>query len=128
MWVAAVLGFGVGHDFLAVDEVFDDFAAADFDFEGDPLIAVEGFGFGVDAVGGFEFAVHLDVGSGGAEVSGGAFAGAGAAEELDFEGGWEVLFLFHGFGGFAVDHDAGVAEGPAGSFFDLVAGEAVFEA
>lgn len=42
--IAAELRFGVGDDFFAIDQVADQGIAVDFDFEGDPLVAVEGFG------------------------------------------------------------------------------------
>ncbi len=42
---------------------------------------------------------HDDVGAGSAEVSGGAVARAGAAEELDLYGDGEVLVECHSFGG-----------------------------
>lgn len=77
---------------------------------------------------GIEFAVEFDEGSRGAEVAGRAFAVAGAAEDLDFEGGWEILVDLHGIGRFAMDHDAAIAECPACATLDLLAGEAVFEA
>lgn len=124
---AADLGMFVFEDGLAVDDVFDGLGTVDDDFGADPLVAVEGGGGGDEAVGGEEFAVAFDVGSGGAEVAGRARSLTEAAEELDFDGDGEILVFLHGGGGLAVDHDAAVAGGPAGAFDGLVGDEAVFD-
>jgi len=128
MFVAAELGFAVGDDLLAVDQVFDEVVAADFHLDGDPLFAVEGFGFGQDAVIFDELVIDHDVGAGGAKIASGAWVLAISCEDLDFEGSGEILFEFHGGWWFAVDHDAAIAQCPSGAAINLLAGEAVFEA
>ena len=111
-------------DGLAFGDVLE-LIAADFDFDGDPFIAVGGGSAGVDDVSFGELAVPVKLGAGGADIEGAAFSFSEAAEELDFDGIGEVLIFLDRFRILAVEHEAVVAIGPAGSAIDLLADEAV---
>ena len=122
------LGFLVAEDFGAVDAVDDLVVAVDFDFDFDPVAGLEGGCGGFDDVLGDEFAVDFEVGAGGADVSGGAFAFSFVGEELEFEADGEGLVGEHALGGLGVDHDAAVEVYVAWGIGDHFAFEAVFEA
>ena len=111
-------------DDLAIGDVFE-LVTANFDFHGDPLIAMKGGAAGLDDVGLGEFPFPMELGAGGADIEGAAVAFAKATEELDFNRSGEVLVFFHGFGVLAVKHEAIVPVGPTGTAIDLLADEAV---
>ncbi len=111
-------------DSLAIGDVLE-LIAADFDFDGDPFIAVGGGSTGVDDVSFGELAVPVKLGAGGADIEGAAFSFSEAAKELHFDGIGEVLIFLDRFRILAVEHEAVVAIGPAGSAIDLLAYEAV---
>ena len=105
----------------------DDFVAEDFEFGGDPLITVIGFGFRAGAMGCEEFATHFDVGAWGAQIQCGAWISSVAAQELGFDRAGKVLIDRHGFGSLTVEHHAAISDGPTGSARSLLAYESVFD-
>ncbi len=111
-------------DDFSIGDVLE-FVAADFDFYGDPFVAVDGGTAGFDDVGFGGFALPVELGAGGADVQGAALAFAEAAEELDFDRVGEFLILLDRFRILAVEHEPVVPLGPAGAAFDLLADEAV---
>jgi len=110
---------------LAIDDVTDALGAEHLDLDPHPLVAAIGLGSGVEAVRFDHLPISEDFRARGADVRGGALTGGSTAQELGFDGDWEVLVLGHGVRSLAVEHDAVVAKGPTGSALDLLADEAV---
>ncbi len=102
------LGFLIAEDFLSVDPMDNFFIATNLHFDAHPLIGGEVGGGGLDDVLGDELAIDLDIGSGGADVSGGARALAFIGEELEFDAGREALLEGHALWWLGVRHDAAV--------------------
>lgn len=75
-----------------------------------------------------EFAVHDDIGAGCAEVGGGSFVGAIAAEELDLDRDRELLIDGHGLWLLPMEHDPVISPCPSRPPLDLFADKAVFDA
>ena len=111
-------------DDFAVDDVLYG-SVVDDDFGGDPFAegAGEFLAFGDVFFDGL--AVEVEVGAGGADGAGDAFAGVILGEKLKFEGGGVGLVDAHLLGAFSVEHGAAVGEGPAGGAGGLFAEEAV---
>ena len=111
-------------DDFAVDDVLYGSVVND-DFGGDPFAegAGEFLAFGDVFFDGL--AVEVEVGAGGADGAGDAFAGVILGEKLKFEGGGVGLVDAHLLGAFSVEHGAAVGEGPAGGAGGLFAEEAV---
>ena len=118
------LCFVVFADDLSFGDVLK-FVATDFDFHGDPFIAMGGGAACVDDVALGEFAFPMEVGSRGADVERATITLAKAAEELHFNRVWKVLLFLDGLGILAMEHEAVVAIGPAWAAGDLLADEAV---
>lgn len=89
------LGLLVAEDFLAVHAVDDLLRATDFDLDFHPLSRREGGSGGLDDVLGDEFAIHLDVGAGGADVRGGTRSLALVGEELELDADGKRLVKSH---------------------------------
>lgn len=121
------LGFLVAEDLLSIDAVNDFFVPSDFDLDFDPLIGREVGGAGLDNVLGDELAVDFEVGSGGADIAGGAFAFSFVGEELELEADGEALVEGHGLRGLGVNHDAAVEVHVAGSIGHYFSDELIFE-
>ena len=124
-WGAVVeLGFVVFADDLSFGDVLE-LVSADFDFNGDPFVAVRGGTTSVDDVGFGEFAFPVEVGSWSADVEGATIAFAESAEELDFDAVGEVLVFLNSLGILAMEHEAVIAICPTGAAGDLLADEAI---
>lgn len=115
----------VCHDDFAVDDVLNG-SVVDDDFGGDPFAKGGGDFLAFGDVFFDGFAVEVEVGAGGADGAGDAFAGFILAEKLKFEGGGVGLVDAHLLGAFSVKHGAAVGVGPDGGAGGLFAVEAVF--
>ena len=101
----------VFHDDFAVDDVLYGSVVND-DFGGDPFAEGVGNFLAFRNVFFDGFAVEVEVGAGGADGAGDAFAGFILGEKLKFEGGGVGLVDAHLLGAFAVEHGAAVGVGP----------------
>lgn len=120
------LGFLIAEDFLSVDPMDNFFIATNLHFDAHPLIGGEVGGGGLDDVLGDELAIDLDIGSGGADVSGGTRALAFIGEELEFDAGREALLEGHALWWLGVRHDAAVEIHVAGGVGHHFSDESIF--
>lgn len=118
----------VAQDFLAVHAVNDLLVSSYFDFDLHPLVGRDGRGGGFHNVLCDELAVHFEVGAGGADVAGGAFAFSFVSEELKLKTDGEALVESHALWWLRVNHDAAVQVHVAGSINHHLAGELILHA
>ncbi len=98
-----------------------------FNFGCDPLISVVGLGFRTCAVRQKQLSSHHDIGTRSAKIKRSTIIFTIAAQKLNFDGGWEVLIYSHQLWIFAMQHQAVIANGPAGSTWTLSSHKAIFD-
>ena len=105
-------GPGVHEDRVSGHDVGDEGVAEDQEIQRHPLLTMEGGRRGGDAVILDPYALHFDMGAGGAEIGGGALLGAVPTQELSLERDRKVLISPHRLGALGMEHHAAVLEGP----------------